>query len=130
MATRYQTKAPPDSPAPQITESDGQAEELLAAVRRLGPLIREHAAAAERERRLSRDVMQALAEAGLFRLLLPRSLGGLEVDPVTCSRIVEEVARYDSAAGWALQAGNEGGWWAARLPEEGSSEIYGNNPSA
>jgi alkylation response protein AidB-like acyl-CoA dehydrogenase len=130
MATRYQTQAPADSPAPQSTDSAGQAEDLLAAVRRLGPLIRDHAAEAERARRLSPLVMQALAEAGLFRLLLPRSLGGLEIDPVTCSGIVEEVARYDSAAGWVLQAGNEGAWWAARLPEEGSSEIYGNNPSA
>ncbi|HJR18023.1 MAG TPA: acyl-CoA dehydrogenase family protein, partial [Gemmatimonadales bacterium] len=123
----------PSPPAPTLSATDKkaeQSEDLLATVERIGPLIRQHAAAAERERRLSREVMRALAEAGLFRLLLPRSLGGLEVDPVTCSRIVEEVARYDSAAAWALQAGNEGAWWAARLPEEGSNEVYERNPSA
>ena len=108
---------------------DGR-DDLLAAARNLGPLIREHADEAERARRLSPRVIGALADSGLFRLLLPRSLGGLEVDPVTCSLIVEEIARHDSAAGWALQAGNTGAWWAARLPTEGTEEVYASNPCA
>ncbi len=105
-------------------------DELLAAARKLGPLIHDHAEAAERNRRLSTEVIRGLTDAGLFRLLLPRSLGGYEVDPVTCSLVVEEIAGYDSAAGWALQAGNTGAWWAARLPREGTEEIYADNPSA
>ncbi len=124
MPTTYETEARTSRPAPTTGES------ILAVARQLGPLIREHADAAERERRLSREVMKALAEAGLFRMLLPRALGGLEVDPVTCSLVVEEVAGCDSAAGWALQAGNSGAWWAARLPREGSEEIYADSPSA
>jgi alkylation response protein AidB-like acyl-CoA dehydrogenase len=98
--------------------------------RRLGPLIREHSTEAERGRRMAPPVIAALREAGLFRLLLPRALGGLETDPVTCSRVVEEVASFDSAAGWTLQAGNVGAWWAARLPKDGCEEIYGENPDA
>ncbi len=105
-------------------------DRLLAVVRKLGPLIREHSEATERTRRLAPAVLAALADAGVFRLLLPRSLGGLEVDPVTCSLISEEIASFDSAAAWALQAGNTGAWWAARLPKEGVEEIYGENPSA
>jgi len=105
-------------------------EALLATARRLGPLIREHAAEAERERRLSPELMAALAESQLFRLLLPRSLGGMEVDPVTFSLVLEEVASFDSAAGWALQAGNSGAWWTARLPTEGVEEIYAGAPDA
>jgi alkylation response protein AidB-like acyl-CoA dehydrogenase len=104
--------------------------DLLAVARRLAPLIREHATTAERERRLSLPVLDALKGAGLSRLLLPRALGGLEVDPVTYSRIVEEVSGFHSAAGWALQAANTGAWWSARLPREGSDEIYLDNPDA
>ena len=103
---------------------------LLDAARKLAPLIRQHADAAERDRRLSPEVIRALIDAGFFRLLVPRSLGGLEVDPVTCSLIAEELAGSDSAAAWALQAGNVGAWWAARLPTEGVEEIYAANPSA
>lgn len=105
-------------------------EALLATARALGPLIREHAGLAEQRRRLAPEVIAGLRESGLFRLLLPRSLGGLEVDPVTCSLVVEEIAGFDSCAGWALQAGNAGGWWTARLPTEGVLEIYEDDPSA
>ena len=112
------------------SETTSEREQLLATARGLGPLIRRHADAAERNRRLSPEVLRALIDAGLFRLLVPRSLGGLEVDPVTCSLLAEEIAGFDSAAGWALQAGNSGAWWAARLPGEGVEEIYADNPSA
>ena len=75
---------------------------LLEAVRRITPVIRAHREQAEHERRLSTPVVDAMAEAGLWRLGTPRSLGGLEVDPLTCARVVEEVAQADSAVGWAL----------------------------
>jgi indole-3-acetate monooxygenase len=105
-------------------------EELLGKARGLGPLIREHADQAEQRRRLTPEVVAGLKQAGLFRLLLPRSLGGLELDPATCALVVEEIAGFDSAAGWSLQAGNEGAWWAARLPTEGAEEVYREDPSA
>ena len=103
---------------------------LISDARTLAPLIREHAPEAELNRRISPKVIAALREAGFFRMLLPRSLGGLEVDPVTCSRVVEEIAAADSAAAWTLQAGNTGAWWSARLPKEGVEEIYGGDPDS
>jgi alkylation response protein AidB-like acyl-CoA dehydrogenase len=103
---------------------------LVSDARALAPLIREHAPEAELNRRISPKVIAALREAGFFRMLLPRSLGGLEVDPVTCSRVVEEIAAADSAAAWTLQAGNTGAWWSARLPKEGVEEIYGRDPDS
>jgi alkylation response protein AidB-like acyl-CoA dehydrogenase len=116
--------------APSTKDAPADRDGLLQAAQRLGPLICEHAAAAERNRRLSPEVIRALTDRGFFRLLTPRSLGGLEVDPITCSLVAETLAGFDSAAGWALQSGNVGAWWAARLPKEGTEEIYGRNPSA
>ena len=75
---------------------------LLDATRRMTPVIRAHRAHAERARCLAAPVVDAMAEAGLWRLGIPRSLGGVEVDPLTCARVVEEVAQADSVAGWAL----------------------------
>ena len=120
----------PGPPSPVQPLSAPDTADLFTAARDLGPLIRRHADQTERERQLAPTVTQALVEAGLFRLLLPRALGGFEIDPVSCARLVEEIASHDSAAGWAMQAGNMGGWWAARLPGEGVKEIYGRNPSA
>ena len=116
---------------PASTSSDdARAHQLVEAARRLGPLIGEHAEAAERNRRLAGPVLDALRAAGLMRMCTPRSLGGLEVDPVTCARVVEEVASVDSAAAWALQAGTVGSWWCARLPEAGAAEVFADGPDA
>jgi alkylation response protein AidB-like acyl-CoA dehydrogenase len=41
---------------------------------------------------------------------------------------VEEVAAFDSAAGWAFQAGNTGAWWASRMSPEGVAELYADGP--
>jgi indole-3-acetate monooxygenase len=46
--------------------------------------------------------VQALADAGLYRMFLPRSLGGGEVHPLTYFDVVEELARADSAVGWSV----------------------------
>jgi alkylation response protein AidB-like acyl-CoA dehydrogenase len=72
--------------------------------------------------------MQAMKDAGLVRMMTPKSLGGLELDPVTSARVFEEISRFDSAAGWILQAANSGDFYCARLPDEGVEEIYANGP--
>lgn len=102
--------------------------ELLNAARALKPLIVEHSAENERHRRLSSGVVQAMKTAGLFRLMTPKSLGGWEVDPITSARIFEEIAYFDSAASWILQAANSGDFYCARLPDEGAAEIYASGP--
>jgi alkylation response protein AidB-like acyl-CoA dehydrogenase len=103
-------------------------ETLLAAAHRVGSIIAEHVETTERERRLARPVVEALRNAGLFRLFAPRALGGLEIDPVTFACVVEEVSTFDSAAGWAFQAGNTGAWWTSRMSADGVAELYGAGP--
>lgn len=98
---------------------------LLETVRQLGPLIRKHADEGERQRRLSRPVVDAMVGARLFQLFLPRSLGGLEADPITTARVLEELSTFDSAAGWAIML-NSNQFFACRLPTEGIEEIYGS----
>jgi alkylation response protein AidB-like acyl-CoA dehydrogenase len=87
---------------------------LFDVVKEIGPMLQEAGKEGERERRLPKRAIGQLGDAGLQRMFTPQSLGGLEVDPVSCAR----VARFDSAAAWALQAGNSGAWWSARLPDE------------
>ena len=50
---------------------------LIDAARHILPVIRDHNAEAERERRLAKPALDALTQAGLLRMLTPRSLGGL-----------------------------------------------------
>src|SRR5688572_11323352 len=102
-------------------------ESLVAAARDVGSLIAKHVQTTERNRRLAPPVIDALRAAGLFRLFTPRALGGLETDPVTFARVVEEVSTFDSAAGWAFQV-NTGAWWTSRMSPEGIAELYADGP--
>ena len=61
-------------------------------------MIQEHNEETERERRLSRPVPDVLHESGLLRMFTPRSLGGLEADPITRALMSEEIPLHDSAA--------------------------------
>jgi len=97
---------------------------LIDAAREIAPIIREHSQEAERERRLSQPVLGALRETGLLRMTTPRSLGGLETDPVTRALVGEEVGRHDSAAAWTLENPLDWAFFCCRLPDEGAEEIY------
>jgi indole-3-acetate monooxygenase len=97
---------------------------LIDAAREIAPIIQKYKDEAERERRLSRPVLNALRETGLLRMSTPRSLGGLETDPITRALVVEEISRHDSAAGWTLENPLDWAFFCARLPDEGAEQIY------
>jgi indole-3-acetate monooxygenase len=101
---------------------------LLETVHEIGPVLSQYGTEERQNRRLSRPVMDALRDAGLFRLYMPLSMGGFEVDPLTTAKVVEEVSRYNTAAGWTLMVANTGRWWCSRLSEDGLSEIFKDGP--
>jgi indole-3-acetate monooxygenase len=105
-----------------------QLDGLLNAVRTLDPLIREHADKAEHNRRLSQPVVTALAEAGLFRLYIPRTLGGFEIDPLTFCRVIEALARIDGSTGWCVWIGSTSPPFVPTLADQTVEEIYGRDP--
>ena len=57
-------------------------------------------------------------------MFTPRSLGGLEVDPITRALVIEEISGQDTAAGWAVWNPLDWAHFCARLPDEGAEEIY------
>jgi len=94
----------------------------------LRPQIQAAADEIERSRRLPLGLVEAMARAGLFRLWIPRALGGEETDPMTLVRVVEEVSRADGAAGWCVAIGGEYGAFGGYLPRDAGREIYGSDP--
>ncbi len=79
----------------------------VARARDLAPLIRQHADAAERNRRLSPEVAKAMAAAGLYRIAAPERCGGSNADPMTQLATIEAVANADGSTGWNLMIGIE-----------------------
>jgi alkylation response protein AidB-like acyl-CoA dehydrogenase len=59
---------------------------------------------------------------------MPKSIGGLETDPLTAAKLVEEVARHNTAAGWSMMVANVSTWWCRAFPEKGVEEIYKAGP--
>src|SRR5262245_14020417 len=104
-------------------------DSLLEKARQIGPIIREYAAEAEQQRHLSRPVVDAMLEAGLYGMSRPKAFGGLEVDPVTMFRVVEEIARHDSAAAWNLQISLGVNCPLAWLPDDGAADILNSHPA-
>ncbi|MGH7055338.1 MAG: acyl-CoA dehydrogenase family protein [Stellaceae bacterium] len=97
----------------------------LAAARALAPLLAAEADEIERRRELTEPVLAALIERGLFRLLLPKALGGAELPPAEFVAVIEEVARYDASTAWCLGQANGCAMTAAFLAPEAAQEIFG-----
>ena len=70
------------------------------------------------------DLARTMAEAGLFRMAVPRSLGGLEVEAATLLRAIELIGEADGSAGWCLMIGVTSTVIAAYLPREVAHEIF------
>jgi indole-3-acetate monooxygenase len=73
--------------------------DLIDIARSLEPLIREHAVVLE-EGRVPPPLVEALYDAGVFSAMLPREVGGLEVEPVEWLQMIEEFARINASVGW------------------------------
>jgi alkylation response protein AidB-like acyl-CoA dehydrogenase len=80
----------------------------------------------ERLRTMPADLVRRVRAAGLFRLNLPQSLGGLELDPVTTAEIFEEISRADGSAGWTIVIGNSTAFFAWLDPAV-ARELIGND---
>jgi alkylation response protein AidB-like acyl-CoA dehydrogenase len=92
------------------TSSSGQsdaASSLLDALQGMAPLLHERRDAFDKLRRLPDDVFDALADAGLFRLWLPKAVGGPELSPFEFMRVIEAASALDGSVGWLI--GNGGG---------------------
>jgi alkylation response protein AidB-like acyl-CoA dehydrogenase len=102
---------------------------LLERVEQIAPLIREHAASAEANRRLSKAVYDAMYDAGLFGMLAPRAYGGLELHPVDAMQVWEAVARADPSAAWNLVMNQAIATIAAWLPDASAREVLRDGPT-
>ena len=71
------------------------------------------------------DLVAALHASGLYRLLLPRSCGGAEVDAVTYADTIAEIAAADASTAWCIGQVTGCSMSAAYLPLEAAREIFG-----
>src|SRR5258707_12796341 len=104
------------------------AERLLADIRELAPVITARAAEIEAGRRIPPDLVEALRSIGVFRMFVPRSHGGLELDLPTALGIYEALSRIDGSVGWVAMIGGGGDLFAPLLPRHTYEQVYQNGP--
>lgn len=100
--------------------------DLVERTRRLTPMIEAAADRTEELGTMPGDVVDALAEAGLFWLLVPKELGGEEVDVRTALEVFDELAYADGSTGWSLMANATSSAFASvYLPDEAALPMFG-----
>jgi len=98
-------------------------------VARASELGTEIAAAAdeiERTRRIPQALLEQMHDSRLFRMLLPRSVGGGETEPAVYVAAIEELARHDASIGWNAFVANSSALIAPFLDFEVNRAIFGN----
>jgi indole-3-acetate monooxygenase len=106
-----------------------RALEAIERARDLGPRIAACADEIERGRRLPEPLVAALHDAGLFRLLLPHSLGGAELAPAAFVGVTEAIARVDASTAWVLCQTNGCSMVAAYLHPDVARKMFGGEPA-
>lgn len=85
-----------------------------------------HAQASERARRLADDSVAAMRDAGLLRAMVPRRIGGHELDFRSSMALVRACARGDGAAAWVLMVSIAHDWIVGGFSEEAQDEVLGD----
>ena len=97
----------------------------IARARKLAPLLAAAAPRIDAARELPPDVLDAMHAAGMFRLLVPRSLGGAELDPATYIQCVEAIASGDASVAWCMNQGSGCSMSAGYLEPSVAREVFG-----
>jgi len=96
--------------------------------RELFPTIRSAADQIEADRELPRPLFETLADAGLFKLALPRTIGGAELDLPTYIQVLEEIAKADASTAWIVNQCAIFATYAARMPRDVARMIWIDTP--
>lgn len=115
----------PAGPGPAPTTA-----ELVARARALGPLLAANASKGEADRRVAEESIQAMVDAGLFKIAVPRRYGGYETSTRTMLEVSAAVGEADGGTAWVLTLINVCGWLVGLLPQQAQDDIFGADPGA
>ncbi|MFI5929113.1 acyl-CoA dehydrogenase family protein [Micromonospora sp. NPDC051543] len=106
-----------------VTQAPPQAD-LVRRASSLVPLLQSHSTWTEQNRRLHDEVIEAMTEAGIFRMRLPARYGGYESDTRTVVDVLTALSAGDGSASWIAGVNSITTWMASLLPDEVQDEIF------
>ena len=105
-----------------------EAKILLGSIRDLAPSISARSTEIDVARRLPPDLLAQLTAAGCFRMFVPKSHGGLDIDVPASMEIIETIATADGSTGWVVMIGSETPMLLALLSRKHFDSLYANGP--
>lgn len=113
------------SPLPHPAPTEAATHPLIAAAEALFPRLSARSDEIEQARRLPPDLVAELARDGYFRMMIPESLGGLELHPAISFQVMESIAKADGSTGWCVMIGAATALTSAWLFEPAARAIFG-----
>ena len=101
---------------------------MIAKARALVPQLRERAARTEELRNLPPETERDLHEAGLFRMLQPKRVGGAELDYVALIDCTELLGRADASVAWNLANLASHHWMLGMFEQRAQDLVWGRDP--
>ena len=118
----------PQASLPESSLEPGTQKHPLIDLLQLAPAITARALEIEAKRRLPSELIETLKLAGAFRLFVPQSAGGLDLDLPTALEAITTLARFDSSVGWNVMNASGCSLIAALLPRETYEQVYSKGP--
>ena len=121
---------------PSVGQSAGvQSDErthaaMVAKARALVPRLRDRAARTEELRHLPPETELDLHEAGLFRMLQPRRIGGAELDYVALIDCADLLGQADASVAWNLANLASHHWMLGMFEQTAQDLVWGRDPDA
>jgi alkylation response protein AidB-like acyl-CoA dehydrogenase len=109
----------------EMRRAETRGIDYLQRARELAPILAAASDEIEELRELPERIVEVLIEGGFFRMLLPRSLGGAELDPLTYIQVLEEIAKADPSTAWCLGQNSGCSMSAPYLDPAVAREIFG-----
>lgn len=106
----------------------GETQSPIDAAQEMAPAIRSCADQTEKDRELPRLLFESLAAAGFFKLLIPRTVGGAEIDLPTYVQVLEELGKADASTGWLVNQCAVFATYAAQMPRDIARSIWIDTP--
>lgn len=127
MAATSETSHSRVFPLPGLGEAPGVSGSPFAdRARDICTIAASYAAAGEYSGQIAPEVVAALSQAGLLRMMVPAAIGGGEANPLDMIEAIDTLAQADGAAGWILMIGATTGAGAVQLPRRGAQEVFGD----
>ncbi|MCO4251230.1 acyl-CoA dehydrogenase family protein [Pseudarthrobacter raffinosi] len=106
------------------------AAELVARVQKLTALLKKNAAEGENNRRVVQESIDALTDAGMFKVAVPKRYGGYAADMRTMLDVSKAIGAADGGTAWVVTLTNVCAWLTGLFPEQAQDEVFGADPEA